>query len=222
MRLTLLARSSSASPSLEVPLQAHVSVALPGQRAVVQKELPFVSFVHELYEARWRILVAAIFCVALSVMFAVIGTQTFWRGRITWQGWVCLYTLIVTISVLIFELWDVTLTFFAANCVFLFSGIITLNQALAGFANASIVAIGAMFIIAVSLEKVRLLDWVVRNVLRRPTSLRYALLRVLPACAFLSMWTNNTPIVAVMIPVMEVRSNPFGVFCCLFELTRAL
>jgi hypothetical protein len=30
------------------------------------------------------------------------------------------------------------------------------------------------------------LDWVVRNVLRRPTSLRSALLRVLPACAFLS------------------------------------
>jgi di/tricarboxylate transporter len=176
------------------------------QRTVIQKELPIVSFLHELREARWRILVAILFFVALAVMFAVIGTQTFWKGRINWQGWLCLYTLIVTISVLIFELWDVTLTFFVANCVFLFSGIITLPQALAGFSNASIIAIGSMFVIAVALEKVRLLDWMVRNVLRRPTSLRYALLRVLPACAFLSAWTNNTPIVAVMIPVMEVWS----------------
>ncbi len=165
-----------------------------------------MTLLHEIKDARWRLLVALGFCVVLSVMFAFIGTLTFWKGKITWQGWVCLYTLIVTISVLIFELWDVTLTFFAANCVLLFAGIITLPQALAGFSNPSIVAIGAMFVIAVALEKVRLLDWVVRNVLRRPASLRYALLRVLPACAFLSAWTNNTPIVAVMIPVMEVWS----------------
>ncbi len=185
---------------------SHQLLPLSRKRTVIQKDLPIVSFLHEVKEARWRVLVAFVFLIALSVMFAVIGTQTFWKGRITWQGWVCLYTLIVTISVLIFELWDVTLTFFAANCVFLFSGIVTLSQALAGFSNASIIAIGAMFVIAVALEKVRLLDWLVRNVLRRPTSLRYALLRVLPACAFLSAWTNNTPIVAVMIPMMEVWS----------------
>ncbi len=175
------------------------------------RELPVVSFLQEIKEMRWRLVAAIVFGVALSILFVRIGTLTFWKSRITWQGWLCLYTLIASISVLIVELWDVTLTFFLANCVFLFSGIITLPQALAGFSNASIIAIGTMFVIAKSLEKVRILDWVVRNVLRRPASLRYALLRVLPACAFLSAWTNNTPIVAVMIPMLgggrfELRS----------------
>jgi uncharacterized integral membrane protein len=45
------------------------------------------------------------------------------------------------------ELWDVTLTFFAVNCVLLFAGIITLPQAVAGFSNESILSIAAMFVV---------------------------------------------------------------------------
>ena len=158
-----------------------------------------------LKEARSRLIFAACFLVLLSIAFALVGTLVpFWRDNLTAVGWVTLYTLIFMMASLMIELWDVSLSFFLANCVLLYAGALSLEEALLGFANESIIAIGAMFIIAKAVEKVHLLDYVVQNVLKSKTSVRMALLRVLPACAVLSAFTNNTPVVAVMIPVLEV------------------
>ena len=178
----------------------------PQSRTVLSKKVDVLSFLKEFQGAKWQVLTGLIFFISLSVMFACIGTLTFWKDTITWKGWIMLYVLIASISCLIAELWDTTLTFFATTCILMYCGILSLNEVLAGLANSSIVAIGAMFVIAVAVEKVKLLDWVVRNVLRRPRSVRSALLRILPVTALLSAWTNNTPIVAVMIPMLETWS----------------
>lgn len=114
------------------------------------------------------------------------------------------------LSALILDLWDVSLTFFVANTVLLLAKVITIQDALAGFSNEGILSTAIMFVIARAIEKTKVLEWVVRVVLRRPRSLRSALLRILPASSFWSFWTNNTPIVAVLIPVMEtwsIRAN---------------
>lgn len=200
----------SSAPTLD-RAHRHVSVRSVDKlrreptRAVLTRDTPLPSFLKELYEARWRIAAAGAFFGALTVLFCVVATQTFWAPLMRWQTWVTLFTLITLISCLILEMWDVTLSFFGANCVLVYAGVITLDEALRGFSNASIVAIGAMFVLAVALEKTLILDWVVRNVLRQPTSLRNALLRVLPACGVLSAFTNNTPIVAIMVRTWSGR-----------------
>lgn len=156
--------------------------------------------------ARWRSVAAFLVFIVLSVMFALVGTQTFWKETLTWQGWFTLYTVIVMISCLVLELWDVSLSFFGANLILLLVKIISVQEALAGFASESIISILTMYIIAAGIEKTKLLDWLVKHVLRRPSSLRSALFRVLPPIGFLSAWVNNTPIVAVMIPVLGAWS----------------
>lgn len=188
------------------PHNAHL---LPsGSRDVLRKaEKEQSSFLAELKLARMRLLVAGCFLVVMSIVFAIVGTMVpFWRDGLTTQGWITLYTLICLMSSLMLEMWDVSLSFFVANCVLLYAGALTLQEALIGFANESIIAIGAMFILAKAVERVRILDYVVQNVLKSNTSVRMALLRVLPACALLSAFTNNTPVVAVMIPVLEAWS----------------
>lgn len=160
----------------------------------------------QLYDARWRALGACCVFLALTVMFVVIGTVSFWKDRMDWQKWFTLFSIIIMLSVLVLDIWNISLTFFVTNTMLLLVGIISLREALAGFSNEGILSTAVMFTISKAIEKTGLLNWVVRNVLRHPRSLQSALLRMLPAVAFWSAWTNNTPIVAVMIPVLETWS----------------
>ncbi len=136
--------------------------------------------------ARPRMIAALVVLVVLSVLFAVVGTQTFWSTRLTWKGWYTLYVLVVMLAALVLDLWDVSLTFFVTNTALLLARVITLNDALAGFSNEGVLSTAIMFIIARAIEKTKVLEWVVRVVLRRPRSVRSALTRMLPAVAFWS------------------------------------
>lgn len=164
------------------------------------------TFKVTLRDARGRSIAAFVIFLVFTVTFSLVGTLTFWADSMTWKSWFTLFTVICMMSSLVLELWDVSLSFFAANLFLLLAGVISIQEALAGFSSESIISIGTMYIIAAGIEKTKLLDWLVRNVLRRPTSLRSALVRVLPPIAFLSAWVNNTPIVAVMIPVLGAWS----------------
>jgi hypothetical protein len=111
---------------------------------------------------------ALVVLIVLSVLFAVVGTQTFWRQRLTWGGWNTLYVLVAMLAALVLDMWDVSLTFFVTNTALLLARIISLNDALAGFSNEGVLWTAIMFIIARAIEKTKVLEWVVRVVLRRP------------------------------------------------------
>jgi hypothetical protein len=145
----------------------------------------------QLYDARYRALAAVIIFVSLSIMFAVIGTQTFWRARMNWSTWFTLFSIITMLSVLVLDLWNVSLTFFGINTILLLVRIISIKEALAGFSNEGILSTAIMFIISKAIEKTGVLEWVVRNVLRRPRSVRSAMLRMLPAVAIWSCWVRK-------------------------------
>ncbi len=111
-----------------VPLASFVSWA-------PRRPSPFGLSWEQLKNARTRAVAALIILVALSVLFAIVGTQTFWAARITWQAWYTLFVIIIMLSCLVLDLWDVSLTFFVANTALLLARVITLADALAGFSN---------------------------------------------------------------------------------------
>ncbi len=147
---------------------------------------PYGLTLEQVKAAKWRALAAVIVFVALAILFAVVGTQTFWATAMKWQTWYTLFVIIIMLSCLVLDLWDVSLTFFVANTALLLAKIITVADALAGFSNEGVLSTAIMFVIARAIEKTRVLEWVVRVVLRRPRSLRSALLRLLPASALWS------------------------------------
>ena len=102
-------------------------------------------------------------------------------------------------------------TALAILAVFLVSGLLTPQQAIAGFSNKAVVAIGALFVLSRGLTRTGLLstaterlgDWA----LKHPNS---GIALVLLAIAVLSGFLNNTAMVAIFIPVMMDLSARLG------------
>ena len=76
----------------------ETSDSLLSPRLVVTRPKPIFSLLDTLRESKWRLLVAGCFLAGLSILFAVIGTQTFWASRITWKGWVVSLQLVPFLS----------------------------------------------------------------------------------------------------------------------------
>ena len=60
-----------------------------------------------------------------------------------------------------------------------------------------------MFIVAKAVELSDVLRYVVKYLLRQPKSLTIALIRLCVPVAVVSAFINNTPVVAMMIPVVQ-------------------
>ena len=81
--------------------------------------------------------------------------------------------------------------------------LIDADQAWRGFSNPSILAIGALFVFARILEETRAVELIVRPMLGKPKGSRMALVRLCLPTAFFSAFLNNTPIVAMLLSVVE-------------------
>ena len=90
------------------------------------------------------------------------------------------------------------------------SGVISDEEAWAGFCSTSVLSIGALFVVARALEETRAVEKLLLPLLGRPTGHVSALLRLCAPVAVFSAFLNNTPIVAMVLTVCErwaARSN---------------
>ena len=86
----------------------------------------------------------------------------------------------------------------------LVAGIVTPEQALAGFSNPAPLTVAALFILARAVEKTGALTPLVKVTLGNDRSARSSLARLVGPTMTASAFLNNTPIVAMLLP--EVRS----------------
>lgn len=96
------------------------------------------------------------------------------------------------------------LAMLAALVMLMLVGVVSVEEALAGFAHPSVVMIGALFVLAGGLVETGAMQMLLSPLLGRPRSTRAALLRLTGPVAVLSAFMNNTPIVSAYLPaVME-------------------
>lgn len=81
------------------------------------------------------------------------------------------------------------------------AGIITTEDALSGFNNAGVLAVGSLFVVIKGVERSRLADKVAKHVFGLRTSFSMGLLRLMGVSFLLSAFLNNTPVVALLIPI---------------------
>ncbi len=81
----------------------------------------------------------------------------------------------------------------------------TVNEAFAGFSNPGMLTIGILFVVAGALYNTGVLEIFTRAFFYRSRSngIRHQILRVSLPTAAVSAFTNNTPLVAMMIPVVR-------------------
>ena len=94
--------------------------------------------------------------------------------------------------------------------ILVFADIIKDKDAWSGFCSTSVLAIGALLVVARALEETRAIEAVLLPILGTPKSHVSALLRLTLPVVVLSAFLNNTPIVAMLMSVCEqwaARSN---------------
>ena len=81
-------------------------------------------------------------------------------------------------------------------------GVVPLVDGLSGFANPGMIAVGVLFVVVTGLRETGTIDWIAGRLLGRPASERGAML---------SVFLNNTPVVAMMIPAIQDWSKKLGI-----------
>lgn len=83
------------------------------------------------------------------------------------------------------------------------NGVLSPSDALAGFSNTGMLTVGVLFIVVAGLRETGGIDWIAAKLLGRPQSERGAVLRVFMPVWGMSVFLNNTPVVAMMIGAVQ-------------------
>lgn len=122
--------------------------------------------------------------------------------------------LTLTILVFILDVFRVDVVALLALLALVLTGLITSEQALAGFANSTVVTIAGLFVVGGALFRTGVADWLGDQLLRLAGSSEARLLIVLMlGTAALSGFLSNTGTVAVLLPAVvaaawRIRSAP--------------
>jgi len=81
------------------------------------------------------------------------------------------------------------------------------KTALSGFGNPGMVTVGVLYVVVTGLQQTGGLSWISHHVLGLPKGLNRALLRLMLPVVILSSFLNNTPVVAMFIPVVQEWSR---------------
>jgi di/tricarboxylate transporter len=79
-------------------------------------------------------------------------------------------------------------------------GIISIGDALQGFANPGLATVAVLFIVVAGLRETGAVDLIAERVLGQTKGLRRTILRLIVPVWAMSVFLNNTPVVAMMIP----------------------
>lgn len=128
-----------------------------------------------------------------------------------WQGWFALSLAGVALLLMSVGRFGPHLVMMGVLVVLSASGVVTADQALAGFSNSGLITVVAMFVVAAGIHHSGGVDLIVNHLLRSPRSVRSAQARIALPVALLSGFLNNTPVVATMIPAIHAWSRKIGI-----------
>lgn len=120
---------------------------------------------------------------------------------------ITLAVVLITVVALVREMYSPDLLMLGALTVLSLVGVVTVEEALAGFANPAVVTIASLFVVAAGLRATGALETVGGLLFGRGGSLRLVLIRLSGITAAASAFLNNTAIVAMGIPTLLTWSR---------------
>jgi len=121
----------------------------------------------------------------------------------TWQAW---FTVAVTGGLFVMlasTRYAPDVLALAALGLLLAAGVLTPQEALAGFSNEGLVTVAVLFVVAAGLRETGGMARIAQRLLGAPTTVRRAQARLMLPLAVMSGFMNNTPLVAMMLPVVD-------------------
>ncbi len=123
-------------------------------------------------------------------------------GTLGWQGWLSI-TLVLFCFVLFLRTRiapDIVTS--GALTLLLVTGVLTVDEALAGFANPGVITVAVLYMVVTGLTETGAVSWIGQSLLGRPQDDADARLRLMLPAAGISAFLNNTPVVAIFIPAV--------------------
>lgn len=119
-----------------------------------------------------------------------------------WQGWFVLGMVLLSFVCMIADFVTPDWIFFAEVIIFMQCNILTVSEALAGFASTGVWSPAVMFIVAEGLARVGGLDFIMGKVLGTPRDVSVGQIRMMLIALLASSWISDTAVTAIMIPIV--------------------
>ena len=120
-----------------------------------------------------------------------------------WQPIVAGAVIVLMLAALATGRFGTDLVMLGVLAVFLLCGIITPAQAFSGFSNTGLMTVAFLYIVATGLQETGGMHLITDKLIGRPRSANQARARMTLPVAVLSGFMNNTPLVAMFIPVVR-------------------
>jgi len=127
------------------------------------------------------------------------------------EAWTTFGVLLLVIGGLVFTRAAPYLVLVGGLVLLLTVGVIDESDLLSGLANPGMLTVGVLFAVAAGLRETQAMAWLTSRLLGSPRSARSAQVRIAGPVAVLSAFMNNTPLVAVMMPVVGDWGRKHGI-----------
>ncbi len=134
-----------------------------------------------------------------------------------WEIWFTLAIVATVLVMLATTPAPTEVVLLGAMIVLSIVGVISPSQALSGFSSPGVMTIAALYVVIAGLRETGTIAWFSQLVFGRPKSLLSAQAKLMGAGSLLSTVINNTPVVAMFIPIAQEWSARYG-----FPISRLL
>jgi len=124
------------------------------------------------------------------------------EAGLSWEAWLTMGVIVSVLAALVLTRLPPDFVFMSGLGVLLVSGVLDVKAALSGFSAPGMITVGVLYVVVAGLQETGGLQWISHHVLGHPKGVRRAQFRMLAPVLSLSAFLNNTPVVALFIPVV--------------------
>ncbi len=132
-------------------------------------------------------------------------------AQLGWEAWTTLGVVGLIFALLVSSRIPADVAMIAGLCVLLVFGIVTPKEALSGMSNEGMITVGVLYVVVAGLQQTGCMSLVASRLFGRPTGVLSAQLRMMLPVAGISAFMNNTPLVAMMLPVVSDWGKKFKI-----------
>jgi len=127
-----------------------------------------------------------------------------------WEIWFTLAIVATVLVMLATTPAPTEVVLLGAMIVLSIAGVVSPYEALSGFSSPGVMTIAALYVVVAGLRETGAISWFSQMVFGRPKSLMSAQAKLMGAGGLLSTVINNTPVVAMFIPIAQEWAARYG------------
>ena len=129
------------------------------------------------------------------------------------SAWYTIAVLIAVIGSLVSSRMGIDVAILGGLVMLMLGGVVNIAEATSGFASTAVLMLAGLFVIATGLERTGAVSHFARRLLGAPETVATAQLRLMIPVSLLSGFMNNTPIVAICIPIVRNWARRMRISC---------